>query len=124
MKHKILLSELKESCQGKPEGYYEDAVSRGKIEKCDVLFIEDQDYRELVEKYRPAVKPVPYPQWPIWAKAIKQFSKPEDKGIGDVVARMIGDENSAAFKAFYLKVTGKTCGCAGRRSQWNKQFPL
>ena len=63
-------------------------------------------------------------QWPIWAKAMKQFAKPEDKGIGDVVARMIGDENSEAFKAWYLATFGKTCGCTGRHARWNAQYPL
>ena len=68
-----------------------------------------------------ACKPV---EWPIWAKAMKQFSKPVDKGIGDVVARMIGDTNSEAFKMWYLRQFGKICGCAGRQAQWNRQYPL
>lgn len=63
-------------------------------------------------------------EWPLWAKALKQFAKPEDAGIGDVVARMIGDENSAAFEAWYLATFGKKCGCKGRRKQWNLKYPL
>ena len=63
-------------------------------------------------------------EWPIWARIMKQFSKPEDKGIGDVVARIIGNENSQAFKSWHLLTFGKTCGCAGRQAKWNKQFPL
>jgi len=67
---------------------------------------------------------IPQDEWPMWAKALKQFAKPEDKGIGDVVARMIGDENSTAFKAWYLATFGKSCGCAGRQAKWNQQYPL
>ena len=67
---------------------------------------------------------IPESAWPIWAKAMKRFAKPQDKGIGDVVARMIGDENSAAFKAWYFATFGKTCGCAGRQARWNAQYPL
>ena len=66
----------------------------------------------------------PESKWPLWAKAMKRFAKPEDKGIGDVVARMIGDTNSEAFKMWYLRQFGKICGCAGRQAQWNMQFPL
>ena len=63
-------------------------------------------------------------EWPIWAKALRQFAKPEDKGIGDVVARMIGDYNSATFKSWYRATFGKDCGCAGRQAKWNRQYPL
>lgn len=69
-------------------------------------------------------KPIPRDQWPIWAKALAQFSKPEDKGIGDVVARMIGDESSAKFKAWYLATLGRPCGCNGRQKLWNQEYPL
>jgi len=66
----------------------------------------------------------PINEWPIWAKALKQFSTPEDKGIGDVVARMIGDETSAKFKAWHLATFGKPCGCTGRQKLWNTKYPL
>jgi len=62
--------------------------------------------------------------WPIWAKALKQFATPQDKGIGDVVARMIGDETSAKFKAWHLATFGKPCGCTGRQKLWNTKYPL
>ncbi len=63
-------------------------------------------------------------QWPLWAKALKQFAKPEDKGIGDVVARMIGDENSAKFKAWHQAAFGKPCNCNARQALWNALYPL
>ncbi len=64
------------------------------------------------------------PQWPTWAKALKKLATPEDKGIGDVVARMIGDEASAKFKAWHIATFGKPCNCTGRRERWNRQYPL
>ncbi len=63
-------------------------------------------------------------EWPIWAKAMKHFSNPEDKGIGDTVARMIGDEKSEAFKAWHHATFGKPCNCNGRQSRWNRLYPL
>ncbi len=68
--------------------------------------------------------PLPPDQWPIWAKALKTMAKPEDKGIGDVVARMIGDEKSEAFKAWHIATFGKACNCTARRERWNRFYPL
>jgi hypothetical protein len=67
---------------------------------------------------------LPAAEWPIWAKALKHFATPQDKGIGDVVARMIGDENSAKFKAWHLATFGRPCGCNGRQARWNQMYPL
>ncbi len=69
-------------------------------------------------------KPIPREEWPLWAKALAQFAAPDDKGIGDVVARMIGDENSAKFKAWHLATFGRTCGCNGRQNLWNQKYQL
>lgn len=67
---------------------------------------------------------VPESDWPLWAKALKLLAKPEDKGIGDVVARTIGSETSQAFKTWFKKTFNRDCGCAGRHAQWNAMYPL
>ena len=69
-------------------------------------------------------KAEPQDKWPVWAKALRQFSTENDRGIGDVVARMIGDETSAAFKAWFESTFKKPCGCKGRRAIWNLRYPL
>ncbi len=68
--------------------------------------------------------PIPYPEWPLWVKALAMIAKPEDKGVGDVLARTIGSENSEAFKKWYKTTTGKNCGCTGRQLRWNIEYPL
>ncbi len=70
------------------------------------------------------IQQVSFNQWPIWAKALKSMANPEDKGIGDIVARMIGDEKSDAFKAWHLETFGKACNCTARRERWNRLYPL
>ena len=67
---------------------------------------------------------VEYERWPMWATLLRQLSKPEDKGIGDVVARLIGDENSEKFKSGYKSTFNKDCGCKGRQARWNRLYPL
>lgn len=63
-------------------------------------------------------------EWPLWAKSLKQFATSDDKGIGDVVARMIGNEKSIAFKTWFRATFNRDCGCDGRQSEWNRRFPL
>ncbi len=71
-----------------------------------------------------SVQPIPREEWPQWARALAKRATPEDKGIGDVVARTIGAEASGAFKAFYEMTFGKPCGCNGRQKLWNIKYPL
>lgn len=73
---------------------------------------------------RPLVKIRNNPVWPVWARVLRQFSKPEDKGIGDVVLRIIGNENSESFKAWHMNIFGKPCNCNGRLNRWNVLYPL
>ncbi len=67
---------------------------------------------------------IPRDQWPGWAKAIATRASPDDKGIGDIAARMIGDEKSAEFKLWFKSTFGKDCGCTGRQREWNRKYPL
>lgn len=62
-------------------------------------------------------------EWPVWAKLFRLRAIPEDVGVGDTVARMIGKENSEAFKHWFKLTFGKDCGCTGRQHAWNIQYP-
>ncbi len=128
---KILLSDLRDISAKRSEGYYEELVSAGHIETADILVLDDKIYADFLSKYAPAGRPasiipqpIPRKDWPLWAKALAMIAKPEDKGIGDVVARTIGSENSEAFKKWYKATTGKDCGCTGRQLRWNIEYPL
>ncbi len=70
------------------------------------------------------IQPIPRKDWPLWAKALAMIAKPEDKGIGDAVARTVGAENSEAFKKWFKATTGKDCGCTGRHRRLNIEYPL
>ena len=65
----------------------------------------------------------PRAQWPLPIKAIALFSIPEDRGIGDVVARVIGPIGGDQFKA-WTKLAGFDCGCGQRQADWNAKYPL
>lgn len=64
------------------------------------------------------------PDWPLILRPFKLLSQSEDRGLGDIVLRVIGDANSAAFKAWFRKMFGKECGCEKRQNTLNIEFPL
>ncbi len=70
------------------------------------------------------VKPIPYVKWPVWAEMLARLSTSEDKGLGDTAKRIIGDENSDAFKKWFELTFNKDCGCAGRQRELNQKYPL
>ncbi len=124
---KILLSDLRNNITARPQGYFDEVVANGRVETAEIVILENDVYAKLIAKYAPKpkpVQPIPRKEWPLWAKALAQFSKPEDKGIGDVAARMIGAENSEAFKLWFKATFGKDCGCTGRQARYNLQYPL
>ena len=57
------------------------------------------------------------------ARAIKLMRTPEDAGVGDTIARVIGPVGGDAYKAWFLETFGKSCGCTERQEQLNETFP-
>lgn len=70
------------------------------------------------------LRPIPYADWPIWIRVFKlTLGKPEDRGVGDTVARIIGDDTSEAFKAWFREKFNVECGCQGRKDRLNANYP-
>lgn len=65
---------------------------------------------------------LPFDKWPLWARMVWLVRKESDKGVGDTVRRTIGEANSKAFQSWYQTTFGKSCGCARRQREWNKQY--
>lgn len=89
-----------------------------------ICFSDDQSFEGFTNAGLPMDwRPMPRDEWPLWAKALALLKRDEDKGMGDTIERAIGPSNSAAFKAWYMTLFGKSCGCTERRAQFNSQFP-
>lgn len=69
----------------------------------------------------PAPAPVPFDQWPLWARQIASNKQLGEKGVGDTFARQTGKAGEALKAAF--KAAGKDCGCDARQGKWNTQYP-
>lgn len=67
---------------------------------------------------------MPRESWPLWVKALALLAKPGDEGIGDIVERTVGPFGGEAFKKFYEKTFGRSCGCSERAASWNAMWPL
>ncbi len=64
------------------------------------------------------------PNWPLLLQPLKLLAKDGDKGLGDIVARLVGPIGGDAYKAWYQKVFGRPCGCSERQETLNEDFPL
>lgn len=63
-------------------------------------------------------------KWPLVLQPFRLMIKEGDKGLGDIIHRVIGDGNSEAFKKWHLKVFGAPCGCGERHRKLNVRFPI
>lgn len=61
--------------------------------------------------------PPPPPAYITW---LTRFRKPQDRGPGDTLERLLGVGGWAFKKAWAL--VGKDCGCASRRDEWNERW--
>ncbi len=66
--------------------------------------------------------PVPRDEWPLWAKTVARLASPEDRGVGDTIARTIGPVGGDAFKKWFHTFTGHPCGCDFRQERLNDLF--
>lgn len=77
----------------------------------------------LQTTYLTAPSPVPPADWPLRAKAVAKLRKKAEAGVGDTIARLIGERNSALWEKAVIAITGKPCRCKGRRARLNRLFP-
>lgn len=65
----------------------------------------------------------PSPDWG-GLNFLKLMAKEGDKGMGDIVQRVIGPIGGDAFKKWYKRIFGADCGCKERQEDWNASYPL
>lgn len=63
-------------------------------------------------------------KWPFVLEPMKLLAKDGDKGLGDIVERVVGKVGGEEYKRWYFKVFGRHCGCSERRDSLNEDYPL
>lgn len=66
---------------------------------------------------------LPSPDWGS-LNFLKLMAKDGDKGLGDIIARIIGPVGGDAFKRWYKRLFGRDCGCSERQEDFNLTYPL
>ncbi len=62
--------------------------------------------------------------WPFALRPMKLLAKEGDRGLGDIVLRVIGEANSNAYKLWFQRLFGRPCGCSERQDNLNRDYPL
>lgn len=70
---------------------------------------------------RRPLDPIPFDQWPTWAKDLAQSRAPGEIGVGSTVKTQLGLLGDAFTRA--LKSLGIPCGCKRRRERWDQLYP-
>ncbi len=68
-------------------------------------------------------KPIPREQWPRAARLIAWRKRDGETGVGDTLARILGNVGADGLAHWYEKITGHDCGCANRQAKLNAIFP-
>jgi hypothetical protein len=75
---------------------------------------------------RPAARrtqAVPRDQWPLAVRVIARLAKPDERGIGQTLTRLIGMAGGEQYKRL-MKRIGVDCGCAARAANLDAMYPL
>lgn len=63
------------------------------------------------------IEPVPFADWPRWAKVISKLRAPKDAGVGDTAHREMG-----VLGKVIEGITWGKCVCEQRRARWNGEY--
>jgi hypothetical protein len=72
----------------------------------------------------PGVEPITFQQWPPAFQLLAKAAKPEDKGLGDIIDRVVGPVGGVKFKLWFKHITRRDCGCSARKQKLNELYPL
>lgn len=64
------------------------------------------------------------PTWPMILLPLRLMAKSGDRGLGDIVERVVGPIGGDLYKTWYRKIFGKSCGCQERKENLNADYPL
>jgi hypothetical protein len=72
---------------------------------------------------RTPLSSVPREKWPLVVRVLTKLGHPDDRGVGDTVARLAGVAGGEVVKRWYKKIVGRDCGCTDRQAKLNALYP-
>lgn len=139
---RLLYAQLEIDARRRPAGYIEAfkarsnlfpthlEIGREALAEVDAAFPVLATASQIMptpDKPASAAKPI-VEKWPrnpfgMFARGFKLLRTPEDTGIGDTIARLVGPVGGDAYKKWFKDTFGKSCGCTERQQDLNERFP-
>ena len=72
------------------------------------------------------ITPVPFDQWPAWAKAFAAMKVDGETGVGETAHRLFHWPVASQFSDVVfagLALFKRGCGCVRRQAEWNDLYP-
>lgn len=60
--------------------------------------------------------------WPVRVRLVGRFRREGEKGVGDTLARMLGQVGGEVWKRWYKRLTGQDCACKDRQAKLNAKY--
>ena len=118
----ISLDDLHARAKDRPPGYVEDVLSFASAVTDTHYTISDDAWKSLRAKYGAPVTRTQSPRpWPLAARVLRGLRRPGEKGVGDTLARIIGNMGGDAFKR-WSKRLGFNCHCDDRQAALNSRW--
>ena len=97
----------------------QDYIANEILGKCR----ENIDIQPIVQiSKHPAI---PYNEWSLPLKLLSRLNaRKEDRGMGDLIERVVGPIGGDVFKAWWRNLTGSDCGCGHRKEWLNERYPF
>jgi len=114
----------------RPPGYIHSLVTSSAREDAEYYYFKVGDYARLYEKYRGQAYQPKYSQdldrqaqkVPRLVKWLTRLRKPDDRGIGDTIERMLASAGGRPFKHI-MHLLHLPCGCDDRQRWLNERYP-
>jgi hypothetical protein len=122
----ISLADLDATAKMRPQGYRETILGNAVWVSDTHYALTHQAYADLCGFFRPKTptRPVPREQWGRVVNWFAKHSQAGDRGVGDVIERMIESSSMGRIAKRIVKRMPFDCGCTRRREEWNRLFPL
>lgn len=129
----LSLESLQEASKQRPAHYMQRMLELGQLRDGGQVAFSPRAYLVAVKEFSPEryesvlealspYLPQPRDKWPLWVRAIALLKKSTDSGVGDTVARVVGDFGGDAFKSWHIATFGVSCSCDVRQESWNTLY--
>jgi len=114
----------------RPDGYLQRLATSAARENAEYYYFTAEVYAQLYEEYRSQVYQPKYlldlerqaQRVPRLVKWLSRFRKPDDRGIGDTLERLLAKVGGRKVKHL-LRLANLPCRCDDRQKWLNEGFP-